>query len=305
MNVLFASTKEKPERWIPLLREALPAERFFAWPEVNGGAIDVALVATHPPGTFARLPRLKLVQSMWMGVENLVQDPELPRGVPLARLIDPGMVHAMAETVIAHLLDWHRHHYRYRSFQRDRKWKRLEQSLPSDRTVGLLGLGELGSYVAAKLLALGFNVAGWSRGPKRLNGVHCTTDLSDLLRRSDAVVCLLPLTPETKGILNKNSFGQIPKDGCVINVARGGHLVVSDLLASLDSGHLAHAYLDVFEPEPLAADSPLWTHPGITVTPHIAALNDPRTSVPKIVENIERLRRGEAPLHLVDFASGY
>lgn len=305
MNVLFASTKEKPEFWFPLLQKALPADRFFAWPEVNGGDIDIALVATHPPGTFAALPKIRLIQSMWMGVENIIDDPELPRGVPLARLIDPGMVNAMGETVIAHVLDWHRHLYCYRSFQKTKTWKRRRQYLPSDRTVGLLGLGELGRDVAAKLLALGFNVAGWSRRPKRLDGVHCTTDLSDLLRRSDAVVCLLPLTPETKGILNKNSFGQIPKDGCVINVARGGHLVVPDLLAALDSGHLAHAYLDVFEPEPLAADSPLWEHPGITVTPHIAALNDPRTSLPKIVENIERIRRGEAPLNTVDSAAGY
>lgn len=305
MNVLFASTKEKPEFWFPLLQKALPADRFFAWPEVNGGDIDIALVATHPPGTFAALPKIRLIQSMWMGVENIIDDPELPRRVPLARLIDPGMVNAMGETVIAHVLDWHRHLYCYRSFQKTKTWKRRRQYLPSDRTVGLLGLGELGRDVAAKLLALGFNVAGWSRRPKRLDGVHCTTDLSDLLRRSDAVVCLLPLTPETKGILNKNSFGQIPKDGCVINVARGGHLVVPDLLAALDSGHLAHAYLDVFETEPLAADSPLWEHPGITVTPHIAALNDPRTSLPKIVENIERIRRGEAPLNTVDFAAGY
>ena len=305
LNILFASTKEKPEHWFPLLQGALPNDRFFAWPDANGGDIDVALVATHPAGTFAALPRLKLVQSMWMGVENLVADPEVPRHVPLARLIDPGMVHAMAETVVAHVLDWHRHHYLYRSFQQERKWKRLRQYLPSDRTVGLLGLGELGSTIAPKLLALGFKLAGWSRRPKTLDGVYCSTDLDDILSRSDAVVCLLPLTPQTQGILNKDRIQKIKKDGCVINVARGGHLVVPDLLALLDSGHMAHAYLDVFDPEPLPAGSPLWSHPKVTVTPHSAALNDPRTSLPKIVANIERIRRGEAPLNSVDFAAGY
>ncbi|MEW6689376.1 MAG: glyoxylate/hydroxypyruvate reductase A, partial [Pseudomonadota bacterium] len=142
MNVLFASTKEKPEFWLPLLEKALPAERFFAWPEVNGGDIDVALVATHPRGTFARLKKLRLIQSMWMGVENLIEDPELPRGVPLARLIDPGMVAAMGEMVIACVLDWHRHLYCYRSFQKDKLWKRRRQYLASDRTIGILGLGE-------------------------------------------------------------------------------------------------------------------------------------------------------------------
>lgn len=305
MNVLFASEKEKPARWLPLLERALPQDRFFVWPEVHGGQIDVALVATHPRGTFAKLPNLKLVQSMWMGVETLVDDPELPRHVPLARLIDPGMVHAMAETVLAHVLDWHRYHYYYRRMQREAKWSRREQMLPSDRTVGLLGLGELGSYVAEKLLALGFKVRGWSRRPKALPGVQCATDLDEMLAGTEALVCLLPLTPQTRGILNARAFARMPKGGCVINVARGAHLVVPDLVAALDSGQLAHAYLDVFDPEPLPADSPLWRHPEVSVTPHVAALTEPRTALAKIVENIERVRRGEAPRHLVDFSAGY
>jgi glyoxylate/hydroxypyruvate reductase len=305
VNILFASTKEKPEFWLPLLRKALPADRFYAFPETNGGDIDVALVATHPKGAFAGLTRLKLIQSLWMGVENIIGDPELSRGVPVARLIDPGMVAAMGETVIAHVIDWHRHLYCYRKFQAGGVWKRRRQYLASDRTIGVLGLGELGGSAAAKLRALGFNVAGWSRRPKKLEGVHCSTDLDEILSRSDAVVCLLPLTAQTRGILNKDSIQRIRKGGCLINLARGGHVVIPDLLAALDSGHLAHAYLDVFETEPLPAGSPLWSHAGVTVTPHIAALSEPRTSVGKIAENIERLRRGEAPLNTVDFAAGY
>jgi glyoxylate/hydroxypyruvate reductase A len=152
---------------------------------------------------------------------------------------------------------------------------------------------------------MGFHVAGWSRRPKALDGVYCSTDLDEVLRRSDAVICLLPLTPHTRGILNKDKLQKIRKDGCVINLARGGHVVIPDLLAVLDSGHLAQAYLDVFETEPLPADSPLWAHPGVTVTPHIAALTEPRTSVGKVAENIERLRRGEKPRNLVDFDAGY
>ena len=305
MNILFASTKEKPEFWFPLLQKALPGDRFFAWPDTNGGDIDVALVATHPTGTFAGLPKLKLIQSLWMGVENIIHDAELPKGVPVARLIDPGMVNAMGETIVAHVLDWHRHLYCYRAFQAQKVWKRRRQYLPSDRTVGILGLGELGSAAAAKLRAMDFNLAGWSRRPKKLDGVYCSTDLDEVLARSDAVVCLLPLTPHTRGILYRKTLRKIRKDGCVINVARGAHLVVPDLLAALDSGHLAHAYLDVFETEPLPADSPLWPHPGITLTPHIAALSEPRTSVGKIAANFERVRRGEPPLNTVDFAAGY
>jgi glyoxylate/hydroxypyruvate reductase A len=305
VNILFASEKEKPDFWFPLLQQALPRDRFFAWPDTNGGDIDLALVATHPPGTFAELKKLKLIQSLWMGVENIVADPDLPRGVPVARLIDPGMVAAMGETVAAYVLDWHRHFYLYRRWQAAKAWKRRRQYLASDRSVAILGLGELGATVAARLLGMGFQVAGWSRRPKSLPGVHCSTDLGEVLARSDAVVCLLPLTEHTRGILNAAALARIRKDGCVINLARGGHVVIPDLLAALDAGHLAHAYLDVFETEPLPADSPLWTHPGVTVTPHIAALSEPRTSVGKIAENVELVRRGALPRNLVDFAAGY
>ena len=204
LKILFASTKEKPEFWFPLLRRALPNDQFHAWPDVNGGDIDIAIVATHPEGAFANLKNLKLIQSLWMGVENIVADQHLPKGVPVARLIDPGMVAAMGETVIAYVLDWHRHFYCYRSFQAQHVWKRRRQYLASDRTVGILGIGELGGSIAAKLRAMDFNVAGWSRRPKQLEGVFCSTDLDQVLARSDAVVCLLPLTSHTKGILNKD-----------------------------------------------------------------------------------------------------
>ncbi len=305
LNILFASQKETPEFWFPLLQKALPADRFFAWPDTNGGDIDAAIVATHPEGAFANLPTLKLIQSLWMGVENIVNDEHLPKGVPVARLIDPGMVAAMGEAVIAYVLDWHRHFYCYRMFQSQHVWKRRRQYLASDRTVGILGLGELGGSIAAKLLAMGFKIAGWSRRPKQLEGVFCSADLDEVVSRSDVLVCLLPLTGKTREIINSRTLSLVRKDGCLINVARGGHVVIPDLLAALDSGHLAHAYLDVFEPEPLPADSPLWSHPGVTLTPHIAALSEPRTSVGKIAENIERLRRGEKPLNLVDFSAGY
>jgi glyoxylate/hydroxypyruvate reductase A len=302
LNILFASETEDPKLWLPRLRQALPQDRFFVSPTVE---IDVALVATPPAGTFEKLKRLKLVQSLWMGVERLLADPAFPKGVPLARLVDPGMVAAMSESVLAHILDWHRHHYYYRSQQEERRWHRLKQYLASDRTIGLLGLGELGSDAARKLGALGFNIVGWSRRPKTLPGVSCFTELDAVLERSDVVVCLLPLTAQTRGILNARTLRKIRLGGAVINVARGGHLVAEDLIAALDSGHLAHAYLDVFEHEPLTHDHPLWTHPGITITPHTAALTEPRTAIPKIVENVERLRRGEPPLNLVDLDAGY
>ena len=169
LNILFASKTEDASVWLPKLRQALPEDKFFVSPTE---AIDVALVATPPAGTFEPLKRLKLVQSLWMGVERLLADPAFPKGVPLARLVDPGMVAAMSETVLAHVLDWHRHHYYYRAQQEARRWNRLKQYLASDRTIGLLGLGELGSDAARRLGALGFNLVGWSRRPKTLARRH-------------------------------------------------------------------------------------------------------------------------------------
>ena len=302
MKILFASTAEKPGVWLPLLKQALPSDEIVVSPAKD---VDVALVATPPAGTFQKIGRPKLIQSLWMGVEKLVADPTLPRGVPLARTIDPGMVAAMSEMVLAYILDWHRHLYRYRLQQRASTWRRMEQRMAADRRIGLLGLGELGSDAGRKLAALGFKVAGWSRRPKKIPGVESFTDLGAMLRTTDALVCLLPLTRDTQGILNGKTFAMMRRGGCVINLARGGHLVVQDLLAALKSGTLSHAYLDVFEREPLPANDPLWQHPAVSLTPHIAALTEPRTALPKIVANIERVRRGEAPRELVDLEAGY
>ena len=302
MNILFTSTTESPGRWLPLIEQALPEERFFLEPRDD---IDVALVAAPPEGTFALLPNLKLVQSLWMGVENLLADPSLPRGVPVARLIDPGMIAAMTETVLAHVLDWHRLHFRYREQQMERVWQQLPQVMAGERTVGILGLGELGSAVALALATLGFRVLGWSRRLRELTGVHYTAELGELLERSDLVVCLLPLTHHTHGILNAEAFAQMPEGACLINVGRGEHVVEKDLREALESRWITHAYLDVFENEPLEMGHPFWRHPSVTLTPHTAALTDPRTAFPKIVANIERLRRGELPEGLVDVVAGY
>ena len=230
MKILFASTTEKPETWLPLLRQALPKDEITLAPSRE---IDVALVAAPPAGTFEKLGRPKLVQSLWMGVEKLLADPALPRDAPLARLVDPGMVAAMSETVLVHVLDWHRHLYAYRSDQQARRWRHIPQRLSSDRTVGLLGLGELGGDAALKLAGLGFNVAGFSRRPKFIAGVRCFTELEPMVSACDALVCLLPLTRETRGILSRRVFSSMKAGGCLINVARGAHLVTADLLAAL------------------------------------------------------------------------
>lgn len=265
-------------------------------------------MAQPPRAVLQGFTGLKLIQSLWMGVDTLLADATLPRGVPLARLVDPGMLTAMSETVLARVLDWHRDLYRYRAHQRERRWQPLPQVFASERTIGLLGLGELGRSAATKLAALGFSVCGWSRRPKTLPGIECFAGeegLERLLSRSSALVCLLPLTPRTRGILNAATLAQLPEGACLINVARGAHVVECDLLAALDAGHLAHAYLDVFETEPLPREHPFWTHPRVSVTPHVAALTDPRTALPSVIENLKRVRRGATPRDLVDPAAGY
>jgi glyoxylate/hydroxypyruvate reductase A len=309
MEVAFVAPEEDPQRWLPGLRAALPAARLHVWPEIpDPAAIEVALVAKPAAGALGAFPALKLIQSLWMGVDGLLADPTLPRGVPLARLVDPGMVAAMGETVLARVLDWHRHLYRYRAQQAARVWRPLPQRLAAERTVGLLGLGELGRHVAQRLLQLDFRVCGWSRRPKRIEGLECfagADGLDAMLAKSGALVCLLPLTPETRGILDARTLALLPRGSCVINVARGAHVVEADLAAALDAGQLAHAYLDVFETEPLPEAHPFWSHPGVSLTPHVAALTDPRTALPVVIRNLERLSRGEPPEALVDPTAGY
>jgi len=308
-RVVFVSSEVEPARWLPPLAKALPEMRFEVWPEVaDAQAIDVALVAAPTTGVLGRFPNLRFIQSLWMGVDGLLADPTLPRGVPIARLIDPGMVAAMSETVLARVLEWHRQLVRYRAQQAAREWKPLKQYLASDRTVGILGLGALGTDAATKLVALGFRVCGWSRRSKTVPGTFChtgTDGLETVLRQSDVLVCLLPLTTATRGILDERRLALLPQGACVINVGRGSELVERDLLAALDAGRLSQAYLDVFESEPLPSDHPFWAHPAVSVTPHVAALTEPRTALAKVVANLERYARGETPEGLVDAGAGY
>lgn len=302
MNILFASTTEPASRWVPDLQRALPEDRVVIEP---GEDVDVALTANPPAGTFRKLPRLKFIQSLWMGVDVLLSDRSLPSGVPVARLLDPGMIAAMRETVLAHVLDWHRLHFRYRDFQAAGQWRQLPQIMASERTIAILGLGALGSVAAQALSTLGFQVLGWSRRPRALPGVQCMTELPLVLERSDLVICMLPLTKATRGILNARTFELMPQGACLINVARGEHVIENDLREALDSGWITHAYLDVFEKEPLHEAHPFWKHPRVTLTPHVAALTEPRTAIPEIVANIERLRRDEPLEGLVDVEAGY
>ncbi len=309
MRILFLSTTAKPERWLEPLGAALPDDEIVVYPEVGDPAtIECAIVAVPPPGVLTGLPNLCLIQSLWVGVESLLHDPTLPTDVPLARLVDPGMTETMTETVLQHVLNAHRDYEGYRAQQRAGIWRHLPQVRAQDRRVGFLGLGELGTAAARTLAELNFAVAGWSRRPKALDGIETfagADGLHPFLARTDILVCLLPLTTETRGIIDARALAALPRDATLINVARGGHVVDDDLLAALDSGQLGRAVLDVFNTEPLPAEHPYWTHPRVVVMPHVAAETDPATATAQVVENLRRLRAGEPLRNVVDRAAGY
>jgi glyoxylate/hydroxypyruvate reductase A len=309
MRILFLATTEDPADWVAPLREVLPGDEIVVYPEVGDPeTIEGALVAVPPPGVLRTLPSLRLIQSLWVGVESLLGDATLPTDVPLARLVDPQMAETMTETVIQHVLNAHRDYDTYRDQQAARLWRQLPQVRAQDRRVGMLGLGELGLAGAQALKRLGFDVAGWSRRPKEIEGIATfagAAGLGPFLRRTEILVCLLPLTAETRGILNATTLAQLPRGATVINLARGGHVVDNDLLATLDSGQVGRAVLDVFHTEPLPTDHPYWGHPRVTLLPHIAAETDPRSAVRLVAENVRRLKAGLPLLNVVDRAAGY
>ncbi len=309
MTLLFYSEPDDPEPWIEGLGEHLPDLEVRVWPEIgDANDIEFALVWKPPRGLLAGLPRLRAILSLGAGVEHVLGDPDLPRHVPLVRLVDPGITIGMTEFVVMRVLHYHRRIPEYEAQQRDRVWRILPQIHPADRPVGILGLGELGGAAARALAGLGLDVAGWSRGPKTIDGVttrHGEDGLFRVLERSEILVCLLPLTRETEGILDATTLGALPGGAFLINVARGAHVVDDDLLALLDSGHIAGATLDVFHTEPLPNDHPYWTHPKVFVMPHASAWALAKTGAATVADNIRRHRAGAPMTPVVDLDKGY
>ena len=309
MALLFRSTVDSAARWRAQLTRLTQQLDIRVWPEIgNPAEIDYALVWRPEPGFLASLPNLKLILSLGAGVDHLLGDPLLPRHLPIVRLVDPHLTHAMSEYVVLQVLRLHRRDLEYRAQQEAGIWRELDQPNAFERRVGILGLGELGQDAAKKLAALGFDVAGWSRSERTIAGVRChagVPGLPPLLGRSEILVCLLPLTAETEGILNARNLALLPRGAALVNAARGAHLVEEDLLAALASGHISAAVLDVVREEPLRAGHPFWRHPHIVITPHVAAFTNPPTAAPIILDNIRRFEDGRPLLNRVDPARGY
>jgi glyoxylate/hydroxypyruvate reductase A len=303
--LLFAYFRPDADAWLDALAPAGALVEIRRWPDAGDpGEIDYIVSWQHPPGFLGRFPAVQAIFWIGAGVDRLLLDPELP-DVPVVRMLDESLSIGMAEFVAERVLHYHRMMPVYAEQQRQGVWRPLTPPLARDRRVGVLGLGEIGGACATALAGLGFDVRGWSRSPRSLPGVRTMTGpLPAFLEGCGILVCVLPLTPETHGVLNRETFSQL--DGAyLINVGRGGHLVEADLIPALDAGRLAGATLDVFETEPLPAEHPFWNDPRIVVTPHAAAVTHPSTAGAGIVANLRKALAGEPMEGVVDRDRGY
>jgi glyoxylate/hydroxypyruvate reductase A len=300
LNVLLGGRFDAAEReaWWQALRAAAPQCCWHRDDEAfDRASIDVAVVANLAPGALAGLPNLRLIQSLWAGVDKLLGDATLPANVPLARMVDPAMNAAMAETALWAVLGLHRRFFDYAAQQASALWQPHPQRRADDVNVLVLGAGQMGAAVATRLAAQGYRVSSWR--------ARDAAPLAPLLATAEIVINLLPLTPATRGLLGARLFAALPRAASLVNLARGAHVVDADLLAALDSGHLQRALLDVFHSEPLPAGHTFWRHRKVTVLPHVAALTDERSAAQVVAANLRALA-GAAPLaHLVDRSRGY
>lgn len=311
MSLLLATdfAPDTLSAWAEQLRAALPGvpvltERSAA----TDGEVTMALVANPPAGALSGLPRLGFIQSMWAGVDKLLRDDTLPAEVPLARMVDPAMSAAMAETALWAVLNLHRDYFRYAEQQRAGVWQQLPQRRAGEVHVAVLGLGEMGRAVALRLAGNGYFVSGWSRRQRVMVGVDtCYGDaaLADLLRIADVVINLLPLTVRTHSLFDERRFSQMKRGAGFVNLARGQHMVEAALLAALDNGRIGRAVLDVFHTEPLPPNHRFWVHPQVTLLPHAAALTDLTSATGIAVANLQAFLEGRPVSHLVDRTKGY
>ncbi|MFK7813118.1 MAG: 2-hydroxyacid dehydrogenase [Maribacter sp.] len=309
MSIVIIRQDDKIELWKKALQDAAPDISIYSYLEDHpADEIEMALVWKHPKGTLAKYSNLKYIASSGAGVDFIFEDETTPKNIPITRVVDTMLASDMSEYVIAAIFSHIKGFYQYKIQQTKSLWKPKQYHRIADFTVGILGLGALGAVLAKDLVSFGFKTQGWSNSQKDISNVKSFAgqgELPDFLASSEILVCLLPLTNETAGILNKNLFSQLPKGAFVINAARGGHLVDQDLIEMLDSEHLSGATLDVFHQEPMSVDHPFWLHEKVHITPHYASVSDTASVVPQIIENYRRNQQGMPLLNLVSTDKGY
>lgn len=305
---VYKADPQRGRQWAEIFDREAPEIHFRLWPDVGDAADVHYLAAWEPPADLAtRFPQLQLLFSTGAGVDQF-NFAALPPQLPVVRMVEPGIVHGMVEYVMHAVLDLHRDMPAYRRAQQQRVWRTMPVRAASERRVGVLGLGSLGQAVLDRLVSFGFDCAGWSRSRHDMAGVSChagADELDAFLACSEILVCLLPLTDATRGFLNAALFAKLPSGASLVHVGRGPQLVTQDLLQALDKGQLAEAVLDVTDPEPLPPEHPLWLHPRVRITPHIASMTQPQTAARVAIDNLRRFARGEPLLGLVDRTRGY
>lgn len=309
MALLVDVTPFAPQSWIDGVLASMPEIEIRTLDDPGDPAeIEFALVGRVARGTLARFPNLRLIGTIMAGVDWLLGDPDLPPGVPVVRCGNPAGDAMITENVMLHVLRHHRQLPAYAAAQARAEWIRLAQPMAAERGVGFMGLGVIARPAAERVRDLGFRVAAWTRRPSAIAGIesfHGAAGLAPFLARSEIVVNLLPLTTETREILNADAFAAMPEGAAVINLGRGEHVADADLMAALDSGHLAAATLDVYRTEPLPAEDPLWRHAMIILMPHCSRQIKPSEIAPQIADCIRRLRAGEKLPQTVDREAGY
>ncbi|EPF6563939.1 MULTISPECIES: glyoxylate/hydroxypyruvate reductase GhrA [Serratia] len=313
MNIIYYHSLFNAQEWLAGIKQRLPQAEIREWQRGDERPADYALVWRPPHEMLANRRDLKAVFALGAGVDAILDQERkhpgtLPAGVPLLRLEDTGMAQQMQEYALSYVLRYFRRFDEYQALQQRQEWQPLDPHSLDDFTIGILGAGVLGQSVARKLTEFGFSVRCWSRSAKQIDGVQSFAGEAQRAAFLDGVklvINLLPNTPETVGILNRELFAQLSTGAYLINIARGAHLVEADLLTALDQGQLAAATLDVFAREPLPQDHPFWRHPRVTITPHIAAITLPQQAMDQIVANIRALEAGYAPAGVVDRQRGY
>ncbi|MCZ8181369.1 MAG: glyoxylate/hydroxypyruvate reductase A [Beijerinckiaceae bacterium] len=308
MALLYKADPVRGAEWQSLLAARAPDLPCFVWPETGDpSAIRYLAVWTPPDRMLERFPNAEIVISVGAGVDQFDLS-GIPAHMPVVRMLEPGIAEGMVEYVTLAVLALHRDLPAYLADQRAERWSAIRLRPAASRRVGVLGLGQLGEACCRRLAALGFTVSGWSRSPKAVPGITCHAGaeaLPGFLAGTDILVCLLPLTAETRGFLHAGLFAQLPPGAGLVNAGRGPHLRQEDLLAALESGQISAAFLDVTEPEPLPPGHPFWHHPRILMTPHIASQTRPETAVDFVLEVIAAHRAGIPLPGLVDRRRGY
>ena len=307
----IALSLPNPEKliwWTDHLQKLLPEHQILPAADITRPEDVIYAVVWQPPaGLLARFANLKATISIGAGIDHIAADPHYPTDIPVVKTIGPDMTQRMCEYIALHVLRLHRQLPHLQAAQRRKDWHQIVTPTAPNRKIGFLGLGHLGRQAAQTVKALGFDVAGWSRSGAAPDGIEGfnAAQLDTFLARNDILVCLLPLTPDTRGILRAKTFAKMPKGASIINAARGAHLIEDDLLAALKSGQIASATLDVFNTEPLPESHPFWTHPDVLITPHIASLIDPISGGEVIAANIRCLDAGDTPIALTHVGQGY